>query len=142
LVKFIDVPYVFGGQDEKGLDCSGLVVQAFKISGLPIFDRTAKQLYEDLFTLTDPPVSGPRISALFSFSKDSEVDHVAFVVGPDVVFHTTSSVGFAHFASRRSSIPATAEERFLNVFAVLEDTLCLNQENSKEKIAEKSSPKT
>jgi cell wall-associated NlpC family hydrolase len=141
LARFTGVPYVFGGQTPEGLDCSGLVVQTFQSIGLPIADRKASELYEDLFTLSVPPDRGPVLEALFSRDTKGEIDHVAIVVGldADCVFHTTSSVGFAHYASRDAAIPKNAERRFLDVFSLLEDTRWTQRtQTESQKTAEKS----
>lgn len=120
------VPYVLGGQGPKGNDCSGLIVDAFKLIQQPIVDRTATQLYEDLFTLTSPPSVGPSIPCLFQFKEAGKIIHVSAIVATAhcgyIVFDNTSSRGYADYDCYTVD-DREWERRFLNWIALLDEPM-------------------
>lgn len=94
------VPYVWGGQSRKGIDCSGFVLEVFKeYYGKEIPDTTA----EGLRKMAAPvkfPVEGDLI--FFNTDQDAAADHVGIMVSPEVFAHAGSSTGvtFANVDNR------------------------------------------
>jgi len=121
-------PYVLGGQGSKGNDCSGLVVDVLALCEWPIADRTASQLYEDLFTLKTPPSKGPVIACLFQKGEKGAIVHCSPVVlwtagffDPVVVMDQTSSRGYADYDVYDIGGDSSWEGRFLDVLKLMDE---------------------
>lgn len=88
LIKFGNVPYIWGGENEKvGLDCSGFAQKALNILGLdPIGDQTAQALMEHFSNIG---------SAAFSQIASSDLgDLVFFGKSIDRITHVGVCLGY------------------------------------------------
>lgn len=113
--RLIGTPYVFGGESEKGLDCSGLVFLVFKEATGRIVPRTVDTLGawvlaipkkelkpgDLVFFELDKPVAQNTSSATIS---PSAADHVAIYEGDGYFLHAASA------GSRRGVIRNSLDE--------------------------------
>lgn len=79
---FLKTPYVIGGAGPWGLDCSGLIVEAFKSVGMlgNQFDTTAQGLF-DIFSdmHRGQIIEEPEAGALVFFGKSRKlITHIGF----------------------------------------------------------------
>ena len=85
--KYLGVPYVYGGDDDKGIDCSGLVYRVFKdVLGLGI-PRTVKTLYD-----YSEHIDRERLEPgdLVFFDTTGPLAHVGIYEGEDTFIHAAS----------------------------------------------------
>ncbi|MGI5986047.1 MAG: SH3 domain-containing protein [Clostridiales bacterium] len=89
-MKYIGVPYVWGGTSESGFDCSGLVHYVYKECGYSI-DRTAATIYDDGIYVSK---SDLQIGDAICFSSaSSSIGHVGIYIGGGQFIHASSSSG-------------------------------------------------
>jgi cell wall-associated NlpC family hydrolase len=77
---YMGVPYVFGGNDRRGIDCSGLTVAVFRTLGYSL-PRTAQTQYNDVPLVTTPDV-GDLVFFQRTYSSPDRITHVGIVVAP------------------------------------------------------------
>lgn len=109
-VRFLDVPYVWGGKTPHSLDCSGLVQLAMNLVGFS-FPRDAWQQAES-GTLQPilPDFSNLEPGDLLFFQRDDKkVHHVAVSLGGDQYIHASEWV---RVNSLDSSKPDFVQDRF------------------------------
>lgn len=92
-IAYLGMPYEFGGKGDKSTDCSQLVINVLGVLGFQVPDSTAGELRQQLFTLSEPPDSGPVVGAIFR-RKNGKISHIG-ILGPsmDTVVHATASDG-------------------------------------------------
>lgn len=87
--SYLHTPYIWGGDDATGLDCSGLVIELLKSFGIVPsgFDATAKGLFNILKSRTGSTVTPTdQFGRLVFFGRDvSEISHVAFCLGGGLI---------------------------------------------------------
>ena len=94
-MAWLGTPYLYEGQDENGIDCSGVVVQVFKDIGLTINDRSSNDFVQGvvpskLFTLRSQPALGPVLCGVFGYtSAGSTYGHMAIKLTERFVIHST-----------------------------------------------------
>jgi cell wall-associated NlpC family hydrolase len=80
----LGTPYIWGGQDRNGCDCSGFVLMCLNVIGLkPEGDHTAQSLH-DMFSSKKPVVAMPG-SLLFYGDDEYSISHVAIYLGSGYV---------------------------------------------------------
>lgn len=85
---FLGAPYEWGGMTRAGIDCSGLVHMAYRLSGR-LVPRDAWQQHE-----AATPVASPRAGDLaFYADPGRRVDHVAFWTEDGAILHATGRGG-------------------------------------------------
>lgn len=87
LKQFIGTPYVWGGQNPGGFDCSGLMVYGAKHFGLDLGGRTT---YEQIGKGQAISAKGLRVGDLVFFDTDGSVagpDHVGIYAGDGKMLH-------------------------------------------------------
>jgi hypothetical protein len=81
---FLGVAYLWGGTSARGIDCSGLTQQAYRLNGVGL-DRDADQQ-----ALGGRPVDRARPGDLFFFGAD-RVTHTAIATGERTFIHAPES---------------------------------------------------
>ena len=77
--SYLRVPYIWGGNSDKGLDCSGLIQLIFEPIGLdPKGDQTAQMLY-NCYKTKETNVILEGCILFFGQSKD-KITHVAYAI--------------------------------------------------------------
>jgi len=87
-LRFLGVPYAFGGTTRAGFDCSGFVQHVFAMLGIGL-PRTADAQYD----AGRPAVGGPRPGDLVFFDTYGGVSHVGIYLGQGQFVHASSSHG-------------------------------------------------
>ena len=87
-LRFLGVPYVFGGTSTSGFDCSGFVQHVFAMMHIAL-PRTADAQY-DVGRATR---GGPRAGDLVFFDTYGGVSHVGIYLGEGRFVHASSSHG-------------------------------------------------
>ncbi|HEY1868828.1 MAG TPA: C40 family peptidase [Candidatus Cybelea sp.] len=87
-LRFLGVPYVFGGTSVSGFDCSGFVQHVFAMMGIDL-PRTADAQYD----AGHPAIGGPRAGDLVFFDTYGGVSHVGIYLGKGRFVHASSSHG-------------------------------------------------
>jgi cell wall-associated NlpC family hydrolase len=83
--NFLGTPYIWGGDDPSGIDCSGLVIEV--LAGVGIlphgYDNTAQGLFD---RFRDKQIATPKPGALvFYKAAGGLITHVGLVLEHDVV---------------------------------------------------------
>ena len=77
--SYLRTPYIWGGNSDKGLDCSGLIQLIFEPIGLdPKGDQTAQMLY-NCYKTKETNVILESCILFFGKSKDN-ITHVAYAI--------------------------------------------------------------
>jgi len=87
-LRFLGVPYVFGGTSTSEFDCSGFVQHVVAMLGIGV-PRTADAQYD----FGKPAVGGPRPGDLVFFDTYGGVSHVGIYLGKGQFVHASSSHG-------------------------------------------------
>jgi cell wall-associated NlpC family hydrolase len=87
------IPYEFGGQNSKGIDCSGLIINLFRRMGYNMPDMTAQELHDEVFTCEEVGDERGSIQAAFLVNDSHEVTHVALRIDGNLVIDAAEAVG-------------------------------------------------
>ncbi len=87
-LRFLGVPYAFGGTSTSGFDCSGFVQHVFASLGIAL-PRTADAQYD----VGHRAVGGPHPGDLVFFDTYGGVSHVGIYLGSGRFVHASSSHG-------------------------------------------------
>ena len=88
-LRFVGVPYVFGGTSRSGFDCSGYTQHVFAMLGLHIPRTADAQYYAE-----HRAKGGPKIGDLVFFQTyESGPSHVGIYLGKGRFVHASSSHG-------------------------------------------------
>ncbi len=87
-LRFLGVPYAFGGTSTSGFDCSGFVQHVFAMLGIAL-PRTADAQYD----VGHRAVGGPHPGDLVFFDTYGGVSHVGIYLGGGKFVHASSSHG-------------------------------------------------
>ena len=86
-VEQIGVPYLYGGSNQHGFDCSGLVQYAYTGAGIQV-ERTTSGLWESLKPVTRDEL---RVGDILFFDIAGKISHVGIYVGKGQFVHAPSS---------------------------------------------------
>lgn len=90
-LSYRGVPYHFGGQSRKGVDCSGLIQSAFKQWGI-LLPRTSVEQYQKGKTVPKTQIV-PGDLVFFKNTYKRGVSHVGIYVGYNQFVHASSARG-------------------------------------------------
>lgn len=90
-LAYADAPYVWGGENLKGTDCSGLICGPLMFNGFDI-RVTADRLLKTVFSL---PFQGfdPDVFTCVFFTKGGRAGHMGIYVAEDVIMHASGERG-------------------------------------------------
>ncbi len=88
-MRFLGVPYVFGGTSAGGFDCSGYVQHVFAMLGVHL-PRTADAQYDAGHRIVGSMSPGDLV---FFSTYTAGVSHVGIYLGADRFVHASSSMG-------------------------------------------------
>lgn len=94
----VGVPYRYGGADQSGFDCSGLVHYAYSSAGKRI-SRTTQSLWQSTRTVERNDVA---VGDLLFFEIEGKMSHVGMYVGDGQFVHAPSSGRTVTVASMRA----------------------------------------
>jgi cell wall-associated NlpC family hydrolase len=77
--QYLNVPYMWGGQNYLGMDCSGFVLKTLHDSGLTLPDMTANGLYK--YCLRNGKKSSSEREAILFFGTIDKIVHTAISLG-------------------------------------------------------------
>lgn len=90
-VKYLDVPYVWGGKNYSGVDCSGLMFAAFGDIGIHLQRSAERQFTIGAFVRSmDELVAGDLI--FFQESWAAKPTHVGLCIGGKKMIHASSKL--------------------------------------------------
>ena len=87
--KWLGTPYLYGGTDENGIDCSAFVQNVFAGLGINL-PRTAALQFEATDKISD---NERKPGDLIFFQKKDNISHVGIYMGNDIVVHASTSRG-------------------------------------------------
>jgi hypothetical protein len=101
--SYLGAPYEWGGMTDRGIDCSGLVHMAYRLTGR-LVPRDADQQEAAAIEIDE---ADAQPGDLVCFGDPNEAHHIAFWLGEGRILH----------ASAREGVNAVVEERLANVEA-------------------------
>jgi len=84
---YLDTPYLYGGTDSRGVDCSGLVFTVFKQAADKILPRRVTDLYYQGEEIEDVLLPGD----LLFFNTTGGPSHVGIYIGEQRFIHSASA---------------------------------------------------
>lgn len=90
---WIGVPYRYGGNDRRGVDCSGLVCNVFKKAADIKLPRVSTDQAKYCRQITRKKAQPGDLVFFTSKSGGNRINHVAIYLGEGKVVHSTSSRG-------------------------------------------------
>ena len=87
--RYIGTPYVYGGNSQRGIDCSGLVRNCFAAKGMPLPRRASEQARIG----QDVPLTELQPGDRLYFSVSHENDHTGIYLGNGYFIHAGRSRG-------------------------------------------------
>ncbi len=99
--SLIDTPYVWGGTDPSGFDCSGFVSYVYTESGYAYMPRlTAQEIYDRCTTLSaDEVMPGDLIFLTGTYATSKDVTHVAIYIGNNMVLNCGDPVKYCNITT-------------------------------------------
>ena len=98
-LRYTGAPYIWGGNSEAGIDCSGLVKNCFSSQGVKLPRRASEQAQVGQDVPLDQLQPGDRLY----FSVKKEFDHTGIYLGNGYFIHASMSrgkVGVDHLSTR------------------------------------------
>lgn len=91
--EWLGVPYRYGGNDRKGIDCSGLVLQVYKDALGIKLPRNSREQHDYCTAIAKGSLT-PGDLIFFATGKDKKrVSHVGIFIGDNLMIHASSSKG-------------------------------------------------
>jgi len=90
---WLGVPYKYGGNDRKGIDCSGLVLQVYKDAlGIPL-PRTSREQHDYCTAITKGSLIPGDLIFFATGKNKNRISHVGIFIGDNMMIHASSSKG-------------------------------------------------
>jgi cell wall-associated NlpC family hydrolase len=80
--SYMGTRYVFGGTSNRGIDCSGLTMDAYKAAGINLPRTSTSQYKVGTYTPASRLIPGDLV--FFSFNSRHTVSHVGRVFNPNI----------------------------------------------------------
>lgn len=88
-LAFLGVPYRFGGQSERGMDCAGFVRRSFAAAGVLLPRQSAQQYKVGCVVTRDELAPGDLVFFRNTYKKG--ISHVGIYVGDGLFVHAAST---------------------------------------------------
>ena len=94
-LKFVGLPYIWGGYNFEGYDCSGLVLELLRSQGkIDSRDYTAQSLYKHLKEQGWVKSIYPDFGALSFYGEGGKITHVAMLLSPNEIIEAGGGNSF------------------------------------------------
>ena len=120
-LEFKGLPYLWGGNSPKGVDCSGFTQSVFKWNGIQLL-RDASQQYRQ-GQMIDPGVYFENVQPgdlLFFGSRKDKITHVGLYLGDKNYIHSSGSVKINSFDSTATNFSRYRFNQFQGVRRILQ----------------------
>ena len=91
--RWLGTPYKYGGQDRKGMDCSGMVQTVFNNALGMKLPRTSRDMAAQSKRISRKELRPADLVFFVSQQGGSRINHVAIYVGNGRIIHSTTSRG-------------------------------------------------
>lgn len=90
---WIGTPYLYGGNDSRGVDCSGFVCAVFARTTSVKLPRSSREIAEFVSKIPRDSMEPGDLVFFTSKAGGSRINHVAIYVGDNQIIHSTTSRG-------------------------------------------------
>jgi len=101
--KYVGIPYVWGGETNRGIDCSAFTREVFLEKGI-FLPRTSKEQFNSPMLIEVGP-NNLKIWDLLFFKKHSfgPISHVAIYIGEGKMIHSSKNEGGVYISEFQNS---------------------------------------
>ncbi len=89
--RYLGAPYELGGESRRGIDCSGLTVNAFKAVGIALPRKSSEQAKVGMPVRRAELAPGDMV--FFGSWKTSRINHVGIYLGSEKLIHASGARG-------------------------------------------------